>query len=379
MISATDWSVSRSPVSVVAAAHPAEHRPAVDARGLQPCAERADRAQIVSLARAYGTATCVPACSWSVLDARIVTSRPRRRSKARSSTSSATSSERLSAAANPSKSSARSRRPARVSGSIGSSSRASGSRSSGAARRVGAVPSWRRIPDRTAATAPESHGLGWSWARCAAAIAAARRAIVTGRNSRSASAARNAATVAGVAGIAAQAARRAPLGERAPVALIRPPGRRRERRGGVRGGTPELALDRRRRRGRGGGPWRSCRPSLGSDNGASRYLIRQALHGPLPAACRSRAPRPPVRLAAESHGFTHGQRRQPALASVHGARGAPRPPALVLAGAWPLTVASCRARLASSSAMRATAGQSCSGRIASVTAASAKLMVSLIR
>jgi hypothetical protein len=91
-----------------------------------------------------------------------------------------------------------------VSRSIGSSSRASGSRSSGAARRVGAVPSWRRIPDRTAATAPESHGLGWSWARCAAAIAAARRAIVTGRNSRSVSEARNAATVAGVAGIAAR-------------------------------------------------------------------------------------------------------------------------------------------------------------------------------
>ena len=58
------------------------------------------------------------------------------------------------------------------------------------------------IPDITAATAPESHGLGWSWARCAAAIAAARRPIVTGRKPRSASAARNAATVAGVAGIA---------------------------------------------------------------------------------------------------------------------------------------------------------------------------------
>ena len=53
----------------------------------------------------------------------------------------------------------------------------------------------------TAATAPESYGLGRSWARRAAAIAAARRAIVTGRNSRSTSAARNAATVAGAAGI----------------------------------------------------------------------------------------------------------------------------------------------------------------------------------
>jgi hypothetical protein len=40
-----------------------------------------------------------------------------------------------------------------------SSSRASGSRSSGAARCMGAVPSSRRIPDRAAATAPESHGL----------------------------------------------------------------------------------------------------------------------------------------------------------------------------------------------------------------------------
>ncbi|HEX3975546.1 MAG TPA: hypothetical protein VHW96_04740 [Solirubrobacteraceae bacterium] len=57
------------------------------------------------------------------------------------------------------------------------------------------------MPDMTAATAPESPGFGWTCARCAAAIAEARRAIVTGRNSRSASAARNAATVAGSAGI----------------------------------------------------------------------------------------------------------------------------------------------------------------------------------
>jgi len=59
------------------------------------------------------------------------------------------------------------------------------------------VPCRRRIPERTCATAPESHGLAWSCARCAAAIAAARRAIVTGRKPRSASAARNAAFLGG--------------------------------------------------------------------------------------------------------------------------------------------------------------------------------------
>ena len=70
--------------------------------------------------------------------------------------------------------------------SIGASASSSGASSSGAALRSWSVPTWRRIPDMTAATAPESHGLGWSCARCAAAIAAARRAIVTGRKPRSA-------------------------------------------------------------------------------------------------------------------------------------------------------------------------------------------------
>jgi hypothetical protein len=78
---------------------------------------------------------------------------------------------------------------------------ASGSSSSGWALRSGRTPRSRRMPVRTAVTAAESHGLGSSCARCAAAIAAARLAIVTGRNSRSASAARNAATVSGAAGI----------------------------------------------------------------------------------------------------------------------------------------------------------------------------------
>ena len=41
-----------------------------------------------------------------------------------------------------------------------------------------------------------------------------------------------------------QPARDAPLGEHAPVALVRAPGRRRERRCGVAGGALELALDR---------------------------------------------------------------------------------------------------------------------------------------
>jgi hypothetical protein len=155
-----------------------------------------------ALAPAYGTATVAPARSWSVLEPRITILSPRAVSNSRSSTSSATSSERRSAAANPSSSIARSRRPASVEASIGSSSRASGSSSSGAALRSGRVPCWRRIPDITAATAPESHGFGRSWARCAAAIAAARRPIVTGRKPRSASEARNAATLAGAAGIA---------------------------------------------------------------------------------------------------------------------------------------------------------------------------------
>src|SRR5260370_38680804 len=52
----------------------------------------------------------------------------------------------------------------------------------------GRTPRSRRMPARTAATVAESHGLGSSCARCAAA----RLPIVTGRNSRSASAARNA-------------------------------------------------------------------------------------------------------------------------------------------------------------------------------------------
>ena len=178
-----------------------------------------------------------------------MTSRPRAASKWRSSTSSATSSERLRAAANPSSSSARSRRPASVAMSIGSSSRASGSSSSGWALRSGRTPRSRRMPARTAATAAESHGLGSSCARCAAAIAAARLPIVTGRNSRSASAARNAATVSGAAGIGRSPRATHQLGEHAPVALVCAPGRRRERRGGVAGGALELALDR----GAGGG------------------------------------------------------------------------------------------------------------------------------
>jgi hypothetical protein len=82
-------------------------------------------------------------------------------------------SERLSAAANPSSSSARSLSPARVEVSSSARTCSSGERSSGAALRSGAVPCRRRIPERTCATAPESHGFGWSCARCSAAIAAA--------------------------------------------------------------------------------------------------------------------------------------------------------------------------------------------------------------
>ena len=68
-----------------------------------------------------------------------------------------------SAAANPSSKSARSRSPARMAVSIGSSKRASGSSSSGLALRNGRVPCSRRMPAMTAATAPKSQGLGWSW------------------------------------------------------------------------------------------------------------------------------------------------------------------------------------------------------------------------
>jgi hypothetical protein len=63
------------------------------------------------------------------------------------------------------------------------------------------MPRVRRIPASTATIAGDSQGLGWPWARWAAAIAAARLVIVTGCSSRSASAARNAATVSGAAGI----------------------------------------------------------------------------------------------------------------------------------------------------------------------------------
>jgi hypothetical protein len=172
------------------------------------------------------------------------------------------------------KSSARSRRPASAVASIGSISRASGSVSSGLARRSGAMP--RRIPESTAATAPESHGLGWSWARWAAAIAAARRAIGDraklavglGGEERGDGRRRRRDRAAPVRG--------APVGERPPVALIRPPRGGRERRGGIRGGAFEAALELVRRRGPRGVPegvdcgW--CRSRLGSGK-PSRYLF----------------------------------------------------------------------------------------------------------
>ena len=154
---------------------------------------------------ACGTATSSLSPVWSVLERRIVSSSPRTDLKRRSSTSRATSSERRKAAAKPSSSRARSRRPAIVSVSIRSIIRASASSSSACALRCGPTPRVRRIPARTAAIAGDSHGLGCPWARCAAAIAAARLVIVTGCRSRSASAARNAATVSGAAGIGASA------------------------------------------------------------------------------------------------------------------------------------------------------------------------------
>jgi hypothetical protein len=148
--------------------------------------------------------------------------------------------------------------------SIGSSRRASGSSSSGWAFLSGRTPRSRRMPARTAATAAESHGLGSSCARCAAAIAAARLAIVTGRNSRSASAVRTVPTVLRRGGHRPQPARDAPVGEHAPVALVCAPGRRRERRRGVAGGALELPLERRRC-GRGSGCWEGvCQASSGS-------------------------------------------------------------------------------------------------------------------
>ncbi len=178
----------------VAAAHPAKHRPAVDLRGLQPLAERADSA-----------AVCLTRVGDRDLRSRLLLVGLRFADRELQSARSVEleildvqgdSSERRSAAAKPS-SSTRSLSPASVPVSIGASTS-----SSGVPLRSWSVPSWRRIPDITAATAPELHGLGWSCARCAAAIAAARRATVTGRKPRSASAARNAATVAGGAEIA---------------------------------------------------------------------------------------------------------------------------------------------------------------------------------
>ena len=145
----------------------------------------------------------------------------------------------------------------------------------GAARRSGRVPCSRRIPDITASTAPESQGFGWSWARCAAAIAAARRATVTARNPRSASA----ATLAGVAGIAGtprdahQVANprqsvsyvRRVAGASAPAAYA-------SARLSSRSSSAGASADR--------GAGRGLSFTITSDNDASRYLIRQAVAGP---------------------------------------------------------------------------------------------------
>jgi hypothetical protein len=84
-----------------------------------------------------------PLRSWSVFERRRVTIRPARENS-RSATSSETSSERLKAQATPTRSSARSRRPTRVPGSLSSVLFK-------AVTRAGALPSWavpmvRRIP-----------------------------------------------------------------------------------------------------------------------------------------------------------------------------------------------------------------------------------------
>jgi len=93
---------------------------------------------------------------------------------------------------------------------------------------------------------PSRHGFGWSCARCAAAIAAARRPTVTGRNPRSASAARNAATAAGARRNGDEASLGAPAGEHEPVALVGAAGGRRERALRVALGACQLAVELRR-------------------------------------------------------------------------------------------------------------------------------------
>ena len=78
-ISATDWSESRRSVSV----SPRRICRNTGPRWIAAASSHAWSARTahLSLARAYGTATWAPACSWSVLDLRIMTFSPRAGSK----------------------------------------------------------------------------------------------------------------------------------------------------------------------------------------------------------------------------------------------------------------------------------------------------------
>ncbi len=120
-------------------------------------------------------AMVAPSPSWSVLLRRIVTSRPALVS-AMSATSRATSSDRRNAPAKPNSKSARSRRPARLSGA--SATIALTLSATAGAFRALAVPTVRLIPRRVALTASESVGVSNRASLWAERMAATRRPSV---------------------------------------------------------------------------------------------------------------------------------------------------------------------------------------------------------
>ena len=181
-----------------------------------------------------------------------MTSRPRAASKVRSSTSSATSSERLSAAANPSSSIARSRTP----GERGGVDRLEQPRERLELERLGFA---QRPHAALAADAGEDRGDRGRVARVGLVLRAVRggdRGGALGDRDRAELAVGLCGQERGDrlrrGGHRPQPARDAPVGEHAPVALVCAPGRRRERRCGVAGGALELPLDRGRWSGRAG-------------------------------------------------------------------------------------------------------------------------------